>query len=54
MERKCKHTDIPVRNTHLFTLLFPNRHILIAQDEEDISYMVRKEIEEFRKWGSQN
>ena len=38
-------------NTTLYTLCFADDQIVIAQDHEDLSYMTRKLIEEYKKWG---
>ena len=43
--------EIPIRNEHLYTLCFPDYQVVIAQDEEDLSYMVRKLNEEYTKIG---
>lgn len=44
---------IPIRNEHLYTLSFADDQVVIAQDEEDLSYMVRKLKEEYSKVGLQ-
>uniref|UniRef100_T1H9Y0 Uncharacterized protein n=1 Tax=Rhodnius prolixus TaxID=13249 RepID=T1H9Y0_RHOPR len=36
---------------YLHSLLFADDQVLIANDEEDINYLVRKQAEEYRKWG---
>lgn len=51
-KRKCNGMGIPLNdNTTLFTLCFADDQIVIAQDHEDLSYMTRKLIEEYTKWG---
>ena len=48
---KCQGMGIPVRNSHLYTLCFADDQVVIAQDEDDMSYMVRKLQEEYIKAG---
>lgn len=42
---------IPTENSTIYTLLFADDQLVIAQDYEDIEYMTRKLIEEYNKWG---
>ncbi|XP_039291037.1 uncharacterized protein LOC120352822 [Nilaparvata lugens] len=39
---------IPMREEHLFTLCFADDQVVIAQDEEDLSYMMRRLNEEYK------
>ncbi|CAG9829626.1 unnamed protein product [Diabrotica balteata] len=45
-ELKCEGLGVPIRNDHLYTLSFGDDQVIITQDEEDLSYMVRK-LEEY-------
>ena len=49
--RKCSNMDIQIGNEILYTLLFADDQVLIAEDEDDASYMVRKLKEKNVKWG---
>lgn len=49
--RKCSKMGIQVGDTCLYNLLFADDQILIANDEYDVSFMVRKLLEEYSKWG---
>jgi hypothetical protein len=42
---------IPLEGKTLYTLCFADVQILIAQDHDDVEYMTRKIIEEYRIWG---
>ena len=42
---------IPIRDEYLFTLCFADDQVVIAQDEEDLSYMMRKLKEEYEDAG---
>ena len=35
----------------IFTLLFADDQVVLAEDEDDLKYMLRKLIEEYGKWG---
>lgn len=50
-KRKCEEMGVPIRDDHLYTLSFADDQVVIAQDEEDLSYMVRKLEEEYKKNG---
>lgn len=48
-KRKCSVIEIPLDDeTTLYTLCFADR---VAQDQEDLTYMTRKLIEEYRNLG---
>ena len=34
-----------------FTLCFADDQVVVAQDQDDAEYMMRKLVEEYRKWG---
>lgn len=38
-------------NTTLYTLCFADDQVVIAQDRDDLNYMTRKLVEEYKKWG---
>lgn len=42
---------MPLDNKMQYTLCFADDQMLIAQDYEDVNYMIRKLIEEYQKWG---
>lgn len=47
--RKCKNLGIEVEGDCLYTLLFADDQVVIAADEEDINYWVRKLFEEYEQ-----
>lgn len=49
MEKKSEGIGLQLDNIILFTLHFANYQVLIAQDKEDLQYMVRKIKEEYEK-----
>ena len=42
---------IPIQNTYVYSLNFADDQVLLAQDHDDMEYMVRKLKEEYEKWG---
>lgn len=38
--------EVPIRTDHLYTLSFGDYQVIIEQDEEDLSYMIRNLEEE--------
>ena len=42
---------IPIQDTHVYSLNFADDQVLIAQDHDDMEFMVRKLKEEYKKWG---
>lgn len=48
-KQKCQGMGVPIRDEYLYTLCFADGQIVIAQDEEDLSYMVRKLRDEYTK-----
>jgi hypothetical protein len=42
-----------IQDYHLCNLLFADDQVIIAPDTEDAEYMLRKLVEEYRKWGLQ-
>lgn len=43
--------SIPIRNVHIYILTFADDRV-VAQDEDDLSYMVRKFEDEYSKTDS--
>lgn len=50
-KRKCSNMGIPLNNTTIYTLNFADDQVVMAQDLDDLEYMTRKLIEEYRHWG---
>lgn len=48
---KCRTMRIHVRYKFLHTLLFSDDQVVIATDEDDINYVIRKLTETYEKWG---
>lgn len=49
--RACCSMGISIGNDKLFTLHFADDQVIMAEDEDDVYYMIRKLDEEYRKWG---
>lgn len=49
--RKCKSMGLQVGDDTLYSLYFADDQVVIAEDEEDLSYMVRKLHEEYERAG---
>ncbi len=50
-KKKVDRMGVPIGNKSLYTLLFADDQVIIAQDAEDVEYMFRKLLEEYQKWG---
>lgn len=50
-KKKCGNMGMPLNESILYTLCFADDQIVIAQDHDDMNYMMRKLIEEYEKWG---
>ena len=51
-KRKCSGMGVPLGDLEtLFTLCFADDQVVVAQDQDDAEYMMRKLVEEYRKWG---
>lgn len=50
-KQKCEGMGIPIRNHNLYILTFADDQVILAQDEEDLGYMIRKLKEEYTKAG---
>jgi len=42
---------LEIQETTIYSLLFADDHLLIAQDYEDLEYMTWKLIDEYELWG---
>jgi hypothetical protein len=42
---------LEIQDTTLYSMLFADDQLLIAQDDEDLEYMTRKLIDEYELWG---
>src|SRR5215510_6563048 len=42
---------IPINDKFLYTLLFADDQVMVAMDEQDSSYMIRKLHEQYKQWG---
>jgi hypothetical protein len=52
--QKCHTMGLPInQDYHLNILLFADDQVIIAQDNEDAEYMLRKLVEEYMIWGLQ-
>lgn len=49
--RMCRNMGIQVDGEKLFTLNFADDQVILAEDEDDVYYMLRKLDEEYDKWG---
>ncbi|XP_046662697.1 uncharacterized protein LOC124355579 [Homalodisca vitripennis] len=49
--RKCSGMGISVGDRTLYTLHYADDQVILAQDPEDLEYMTRKLLEEYKKWG---
>ncbi|XP_030761326.1 uncharacterized protein LOC115886365 [Sitophilus oryzae] len=50
-KRKIRGMGIEIDNECLFTLQFADDQIIVANDKDDMQYMLRKLIEEYGEWG---
>ena len=49
--RKCSPMGIWVEDTPIYTMLFADDQVVFAEDQQDMTYMLNKLTEEYRKWG---
>lgn len=49
--RKCSQMGVKMEDGTIYSLLFADDQVILAEDEEDVSYMFRKLVEEYEKWG---
>jgi hypothetical protein len=50
-QKKCAKMGLEIQDMTVYSLLFADDHLLIAQDYEDLEYMTRKLIDEYELWG---
>jgi hypothetical protein len=43
--------ELEIQDTTIYSLLFADNQLLIAQDYEDLEYMTRKLMDEYKLWG---
>jgi hypothetical protein len=48
---KCRSMGVDVNGEYLYSLLFADDQVVIALDEDDSNYMMRKLTETYEKWG---
>lgn len=49
--RKCSSMGVKMGEEHIHSLLFADDQVVLAEDEHDAEYMMRKLIEEYDSWG---
>jgi hypothetical protein len=42
---------LEIQDTEIYSMLFADDQLIIAQDYENLEYMTRKLIEEYEAWG---
>ena len=50
-QKKCAKMRLEIQDTTIYSMLFADYQLLIAQDYEDLEYMTRKLIDEYELWG---
>jgi len=50
-QKKCSRMGLEIQDTTIYSVLFADNHLLIAQDYEDLEYMTRNLIDEYELWG---
>ena len=50
-KKHCENMGIPINDKFLYTLLFADDQVVVAMDEQDSNYMVRKLHEQYKNWG---
>jgi hypothetical protein len=50
-KRRVRNMGIPLGDNRIYTLHFADDQVLIAQGLDDIEYLTRKLIVEYKKWG---
>jgi len=50
-QKKCAKMGKEIQNTPIYSMLFTDDQLLIAQDYEDLEYMTRKLTDEYELWG---
>lgn len=49
--RKCSSMGIWLNDSPVYTILFADDQVVMAEDQQDMTYMLNKLIEEYTKWG---
>jgi hypothetical protein len=49
-KKKCQLMGILIENMYVYSLSFAEDQVLLAQNHDDMEYMVRKLKEEYKKW----
>jgi hypothetical protein len=50
-QKICAKMGLEIQDTTIYSLLFADDQLLIAQDYEDLEYMTRTLIDEYELWG---
>ena len=50
-KKKCNGMGLTIGDTTLYTLHYADDQVVIARDKEDLEYMGKKLLEEYKKWG---
>ncbi|XP_060530458.1 uncharacterized protein LOC132704465 [Cylas formicarius] len=50
-KQKCRNMGIRRNNANIYTLSFADDQVIMAQEYDDVEYMTRNLIEEYKKWG---
>jgi len=50
-QKKCAKMGLEIQDMTIYTMLFADDQLLIAQDYEDLEYMTKKLIDEYELWG---
>jgi len=50
-QKKCAKMGLEIQDTTIYTMLFADDQLLIAQDYENSEYMTKKLIDEYELWG---
>jgi hypothetical protein len=51
LQMKCTRMGLEIQGTTIYSMLFADDQLIIAQDYEDLEYMTRKLIEEYEVRG---
>lgn len=51
--KKCSPMGIQIDNRPIYTVLYADDQIVVAEDQQDMQYMLAKLTEEYNKWGLQ-
>jgi len=48
-QKKCAKMGLEIQDTTVYSMLFADDHLLIAQDYEDLEYITKKLIDEYQE-----